>query len=206
MLLPFLQRAQARAAAEMRDDHAAAGDLRRDLAAAPTRCIRRTGRGSRSAARRASRMSRGQRHELGDGRLAAVEARVEAGHLRHVRQALGDGFDRREVVRLMQRRQRNQLAQVCRAPPASRRVGPAYARRRARRGGRRRGRARRRSAAQPRGSASSAARPSLDASHRARSSTSAAPCAVLGRQPRRRADAFDLSACLEPPGLAVGRR
>ena len=41
-----------------------------------------------------------------------MKAGVEAGHLRHARQPRRDGLDRREVVGLVQRRQRNQLAQL----------------------------------------------------------------------------------------------
>ena len=40
----------------------------------------------------------GQRHELGDCRLAAVEARVEARDLRHPRQPLRHRLDGRQVV------------------------------------------------------------------------------------------------------------
>ncbi len=50
--LARLHRAQAGAAAEVRDDHAPVGDLRRHVRAARRRCTRTTGRGSRSAARR----------------------------------------------------------------------------------------------------------------------------------------------------------
>ncbi len=54
----------------------------------------------------------GQRHHGGDRRVAAMEAGVEAGHLRHVGHAVEDGFDRREVVRLVERGQRRQLLQL----------------------------------------------------------------------------------------------
>ena len=85
--LAVLQGAQAGAAAEVRDDDAAVGDLRRDLAAGPRRCTRTTGRESRSAARRRRADLARQRHQLGDRRLAAMKAGVEAGDLRHVRAA-----------------------------------------------------------------------------------------------------------------------
>ena len=49
-----------------------------------------------------------QRHELRDRRLAAMEAGVEAGDLRHAGQPLRDRFDGRQIVRLMERRQRHQ--------------------------------------------------------------------------------------------------
>ena len=41
-----------------------------------------------------------------------MEAGVEAGDLRHVGQPLGDRVDGGQVVRLMERRQRRQLAQL----------------------------------------------------------------------------------------------
>ena len=46
--------------------------------------------------------------ELGQPRHGAVEGGVEAGHLRQVRHMFGDHVDRRQVVRLVQGRQRNQ--------------------------------------------------------------------------------------------------
>ena len=58
-----------------------------------------------------------QRHQFGDCRLAAMKAGVEAGNLRHAGQALGDGFDGRQIVRLMQRRQRDQSMKFRREPP-----------------------------------------------------------------------------------------
>ena len=54
---------------------------------------------------------RGQREHLRDLRVAAVERGVEAGHLRQLRRALQQQADRRQVVRLMQRRERNELLQ-----------------------------------------------------------------------------------------------
>ncbi len=53
----------------------------------------------------------GQRHYFGDCRLAAMKARVEAGDLRHAREPLDDRFNRREIVRLVKRSERHQLAQ-----------------------------------------------------------------------------------------------
>ena len=50
-----------------------------------------------------------------------MKAGVEAGDLRHAGQPLGDRLDRREVVRLMQRRQRHRARAARRGPPASRR-------------------------------------------------------------------------------------
>ena len=40
-----------------------------------------------------------------------MKARVEAGDLRHAGQPLGDRVDRREIVRLVERSERYQLAQ-----------------------------------------------------------------------------------------------
>jgi hypothetical protein len=57
-------------------------------------------RESHSAGRRV-RGSRRERHQLGDRGLPAMEAGVEARHLGHARQPLGDRLDRSEVVRLM---------------------------------------------------------------------------------------------------------
>ena len=57
--LAVLQRAQARAAAEVRDDDASVRQSPARPAAAPTRCTRTTGRESRSAARRRRGCSRG---------------------------------------------------------------------------------------------------------------------------------------------------
>jgi hypothetical protein len=53
-----------------------------------------------------------QRHELGDRRLAAMEAGVEAGHLRHGGEQLVHHVDRGEVVGLMERCQRDERPQV----------------------------------------------------------------------------------------------
>ena len=58
----------------------------------------------------------GQGNELGDRGLASVEAGIEAGHLRHAGQAVDDGFDRRQVVRLVERSQGNQLPQPLQDP------------------------------------------------------------------------------------------
>ena len=49
----------------------------------------------------------GQRERLRHRRRAAVERRVEARHLRQVRRAREHGPDRREIVRLVQRRERD---------------------------------------------------------------------------------------------------
>ena len=109
--LAVLQRAQAGAAAEVGDDHAPVGDLRRHL---------RQDRGDvlvREAVEAvaldaASRSSAGSGTSSATPDCAAMEAGVEAGDLRHAGQALGHRLDRGEVVRLMQRRERNQGAQI----------------------------------------------------------------------------------------------
>ena len=50
-----------------------------------------------------------QRNQFRDSRLTAMEARVEAGDLRHAGKPLGHRFNRRQVVRLMERGERDQL-------------------------------------------------------------------------------------------------
>ena len=52
-----------------------------------------------------------QREHLGQPRVAAVERRVEAGDLRQFRPPLEQHANRRQVVRLMQRRERRQRAE-----------------------------------------------------------------------------------------------
>ena len=88
-----------------------------------------------------------QRHDLGDRRLAAMKARVETGDLRHARQSLGHGIDCGEVVRLMERRERHQGAEVRQDLRRDDRRPRVLARRRGRRDGRRRARGRRRRSA-----------------------------------------------------------
>ena len=66
----------------MRDDDPAARQIRRDARAAGRRCTRRTGRESRSGARRARVSRRGSANACGDRRHGAVERGVEAGDLR----------------------------------------------------------------------------------------------------------------------------
>ena len=41
-----------------------------------------------------------------------MKAGVETGDLRHAGKTLGHGVNRREIVRLMERRQRDEIAQV----------------------------------------------------------------------------------------------
>src|SRR5271170_4104260 len=53
-----------------------------------------------------------QSERLGEIRLRAVEGRVEAGDLGNLRRALHDRADRREVVRLMQGRERLEFREI----------------------------------------------------------------------------------------------
>src|SRR5262245_44437453 len=53
-----------------------------------------------------------ERHDLGNGRLAAMKARVEAGDLRYGGKPLGNGFNGGEVVWLMKRCERYECAEV----------------------------------------------------------------------------------------------
>ena len=109
-LLPLLHRAEAGAAAEVRDDHAAVGDLRRDLGQDRGDVLVRQAVEAVALHAGLADLAR-QRHQLGDRRLAAMEARVEAGDLRHAGQPLGDRLDGREVVRLVERRERDEPPQ-----------------------------------------------------------------------------------------------
>ena len=53
-----------------------------------------------------------QGHDFGDGRLAPMEARVETGDLRHAGKPFRDRVNRRQVVRLMERRKRYQVTKL----------------------------------------------------------------------------------------------
>ena len=128
-----------------------------------------------------------QRHELGDRRLAAMKAGVEAGDLRHVAAGVRhDRLDRREVVRLMQRRERHQRAQVLEHLRRDDRRTREVRRRHGRRDGRRRRRAHRGSGrAASRDESSSAARPSRTECVRALRRPTWRAGAVLGGELRR---------------------
>ena len=70
-----------------------------------------------------------QRESVGDERMAAMESGVEAGDLRRPRKRLHRRFDPREVVRLVEGRERDQGAQARRASlrrsePARQSPGP----------------------------------------------------------------------------------
>ncbi len=64
----------------------------------------------------------GKRKMVGDRAVAAVEGSIEAGDLRQVRTARAQLADRRQIVRLMQRRQRRIALQI--APAPDRRSAP----------------------------------------------------------------------------------
>ena len=143
-----------------------------------------------------------QGHELGDGRLAAMEAGVEAGHLRHVGQPLGHRVDGGQVVRLMERGERRQLAQLVEdlrrhdrrpgevraavddAMPDAEHAGAAVA------------------LAQPRGQRVERGAPVAHARVELGVDQALARVALDG-EPRRRADAVDLPARFEAPRVAV---
>ena len=109
--LQVLHRAEAGAAAQVRDDHAAVRDLGRHVRQHGRDVLVREPVKTISLHAAAAQVAR-QRHHLGDGGLPAMKAGIEAGDLRHARQSLGHGVDGGEVVRLMKRRQRHERAQV----------------------------------------------------------------------------------------------
>ena len=59
-----------------------------------------------------------QRYQLRNRRMAAMKAGIEAGNLRHVRQPLGNRFNGRQIIGLVQWSQRNQLMQFRQNLPA----------------------------------------------------------------------------------------
>jgi hypothetical protein len=109
-LLPFDHGAHRGAVAQVGDDHAAArragpmlrqhfGDVLVGQAVEAVAAHALGGDGAR------------QGEQLRDFGLAAVEGGVEAGHLRHAGQRGAERVDAGQVVRLVQRRQRNEAAQ-----------------------------------------------------------------------------------------------
>ena len=82
------QRAQARAASQVRDDHAAGGNLRSDTRQNRRDVLVREAVETVSLNPRRADVGR-QRHEIDDRPVAAMKAGIEARDLRHVRQALG---------------------------------------------------------------------------------------------------------------------
>ena len=107
----IFQGAQAGAAAQMRHDDPALGDLWCDLRQDRGDVL--VGQPVKAVALHAGAADLpGQRNQFRDGRLTAMEARVEAGDLRHAGKPLGHRVNRRQVVRLMERGERDQLPQI----------------------------------------------------------------------------------------------
>ena len=105
------QRAHARAVAEVQDDAAAARRLRVELR--QDRCDVLVRQAVEAVALHAGVVQlAGQGEHLRELRLGAMERRVEASHLRQLGPALEQEPDRRQVVGLVQRRERNELRQV----------------------------------------------------------------------------------------------
>ena len=103
-----LEGAEARAVAEMGDDHTAAGAGGIEVPQ-PGRDVF-VGQAVEAVAAHPSVVeTAGQAEHLGEFRLRPVERRIEAGHLRDLRRRLGDGADRREVVWLVERGERDQF-------------------------------------------------------------------------------------------------
>ena len=105
------QRAGARPAAEVGHHHAPVRDLRRDLGQDRRDVLVRQSVEPVPLHAGTAQLTR-EGHQLRHGGLAAVEARVEARHLRHARQPLGRGLDRGDVVGLVQRRERDECAKL----------------------------------------------------------------------------------------------
>ena len=110
-LRPLFQGAQAGAAAQVGHDDAPLSNLwcdlwqdRRDV------FVRQTVKAVALHAGAADLP--GQRNHLRDGRLTAMEARVEAGDLRHAGKPIAHRVNRRQVVGLMKRSERDQLPQI----------------------------------------------------------------------------------------------
>ena len=106
-----IQGADAGAAAEMRHEHASLRDLRRRLRQDRGDVL--VGKTVKAVALQppVAEIPR-QRYQVGHGAVAPMKGRVETGDLRQPRQAIEDGVNRREVERLVQRRQRRQFPEV----------------------------------------------------------------------------------------------
>ena len=90
----------------MGDNHALVGDLRADFAEPFGDVF--VGKAVKSIAAHALGVERFRNREMvNDRAVAAVKRGVEAGDLRQVRETRLDRPDRRKIVRLMQRRQRD---------------------------------------------------------------------------------------------------
>ena len=104
--LSALDRAHRGAAAEMGDDHASARDVRRDLRQALGDIF--VGQAVEAVAPDAFGMELVRdRVMVGERIVVAMEGGIEAGDLRQCREIAQQRPDRRQVVRLMQRRQRD---------------------------------------------------------------------------------------------------
>ena len=68
----------------------------------------------------------GQSEHLREFRIGAMKRRIEAGDLRHLRGALHHCTDRGEVVRLVQRRERDEAGRAPQATASSTRTGCVY--------------------------------------------------------------------------------
>ena len=103
--------AQARATSQVRDNDAAVRDLGRDLRQGAGDVLVREAVKAVALHAGVAKFLR-KRNEVGERGLRPVEAGVETGDLRDGGQALGYCFDGREIVRLMERRERNQTVQL----------------------------------------------------------------------------------------------
>ena len=119
-----LDRAHAGAAAEMGDHHSAGSDLRRHLGQHARDVL--IGQAVEAVAANALVIEPARQGEpVGELGMAAVERGIEAGDLRQVGLDCGDGADAGEIVRLMQRRQRDRALPAWRAHAGSTRTGAA---------------------------------------------------------------------------------
>ncbi len=109
--LSVFQRTQACAAAKVSDDDPPGGNLGRDRWQHRRDVLVRKPVESVALDARIPDLT-WQRNELGYLGLATMKAGIEAHDLRHSGQTLPDRFDRREVVRLMKRRERDQRAKL----------------------------------------------------------------------------------------------
>src|SRR4029453_4842117 len=99
------------AAAEVRDDNFLSGNLRKDVVQnAGDVFIRESMKAVAPHALFFNFVRQG--NEVNDRRVRTVETRGETGDLGNIGQTIENCFDRGEVVRLMQRRQRNQFVQL----------------------------------------------------------------------------------------------
>ena len=196
------QRAHRGAAAEVGDDHPAAGDLGRDLGEAAGDVL--VAEAVEAVAADALVVERARQGvAVGVLGVAAVEGGVEAGDLRQVGVDRRDEADGGEVVRLVQRRQRLERGQPGEDVGVDAAPGGRSRGRRARRGGRRRGaRAPPRPESQARSASVAAGRSGSSAASQ-RPVDEDGAVGVGGAEARADADAVDLAA---DPALERRRR